>query len=990
MSANLNPTLGTAYCPKCRVGYRLSPVNLGHRSICVKCGQNFHLLPMAQESPTRWLDTTAALNELATRVWEKGLDLRVGQVILGVYVVRDLLGRGGLGQVFRVRHRDWRKELALKLPYHSVMEPHYFQNLKNEAETWVGLGLHSHVVTCYYVRPLMGVPSIFMEYISGGSLKEALEPKGSTRSPTLFQGDETTRALRILDIAIQAGWGLEYAHSRGVLHLDVKPQNFLVEGETGRILVTDFGLARASKETKSPSDSASLWPGDQKNPLDKSQSPVNLAPAAPEPPVGFGTPQYMSPEAMEKRLPSQGFDLWALTLSILELFIGQRPWENGSAVGVGLDQFLAAVRPITSPSPRVMTFFRQALSADPSRRFQSAGELVTELQNIYGQIAGKNYDRMKPFAVPDSADNLNNQAVSMLDLGRPEEAENLWKEALRDEPNHVAAFFNLALFRFRHNQLTKELFRGQLSDLARLGAGRQIFDLPLMLCAGYLEMGLWPEAGQALQTYHGPVMNHEARRLGEILEKGRLGQGQIERSKPAMFHLSRIRERSDHELGAKMLGPLLTQTRDCSRLNDLPGALSHLKQARRLPGQNQAPEAVALWRGLYNRLRRVDLRDIWEEKGLTGQTTGELAAYDQGLLALANGHRLYFCRHFNTPMAVTTETKLASAPVALASREPGDLVATLTADGHLWLFDPKTGSGAGQTRAHNQAARALVFSPDGRRLFTAGAEGELKMWDTGHGYLDKGSPLLVRQISDRPLTALAISPNGRLLTILDGFMEYRLSAEKLNGPIRSLPLELNKGPGSLDFGGGPPFEITALVVDPFNRYLIAGHRGGISFHPLFDTDWQLDLQELAAPVTAAAISPDARLWAVAMADGRLLVGLAPNNTKGSFLPIRRLEAGGVHFLRFTSDNGSLLTVGQTGLALWSLDWNLDLPTNLNWDKKSEMILSNFLVRHSQEPNSEALAAALAEALASAGLLGLDGSVIKKRLSDAINKRLADN
>jgi hypothetical protein len=221
-------------------------------------------------------------------------------------------------------------------------------------------------------------------------------------------------------------------------------------------------------------------------------------------------------------------------------------------------------------------------------------------------------------------------------------------------------------------------------------------------------------------------------------------------------------------------------------------------------------------------------------------------------------------------------------------------------------------------------------------------------------------------------------------------MEHRLSAEKLSGPSRSLPLELNMGPGSLDFGGGPPFDSTALAADPFNRYLISGHRGGLSFHPLFDTDWQLDLTELAAPITAAAISPDARLWAVAMADGRLLVGLAPNGSKGTFLPVRRLEAGGISFLHFSSDNSSLLTMGQNGLSLWSLDWNLALANGQAWDKKAELILGNFLVKNSEAPYSEELAASFVVFLASAGLLGLDERVVKKRLKDAIDKRRAED
>jgi hypothetical protein len=193
----------------------------------------------------------------------------------------------------------------------------------------------------------------------------------------------------------------------------------------------------------------------------------------------------------------------------------------------------------------------------------------------------------------------------------------------------------------------------------------------------------------------------------------------------------------------------------------------------------------------------------------------------------------------------------------------------------------------------------------------------------------------------------------------------------------------------LDFGGGPPFEIAALAADPFNRYLISGHRGGLSFHPLFDTDWQLDLSELAAPVTAAAVSPDARLWAVAMGDGRLLVGLAPNDTKGSFLPIRRLEAGGISFLRFSPDNSSLLTLGRNGLSLWSLDWNLAPAASQNWDKKAEMILANFLIKNSQAHYSDELATAFLEALASAGLLGLDERGAPKRLKEAIDKRLAE-
>ncbi|MDR0354506.1 MAG: serine/threonine protein kinase, partial [Deltaproteobacteria bacterium] len=346
VSTSSRNQLGTAVCPKCGSGYHLNVENLGHRSICVKCGQNFHLLPQSTAADTLWMDTTAALNQLAGRVWEKGLDLRVGQVVFGVYVVQEILGKGGLGQVFKVRHQEWQRELALKLPYRNVMEPKYFQSLKNEAETWVALGLHPHVVTCHYVRPLMGVPAIFMEYISGGSLKTMLdEAAGAT--PSIFKGDALQRTARILDLTIQAAWGLEYAHSRGVLHLDIKPQNLLLEEDTGRLLVTDFGLARAARDSNLPSDSASLWPGDVHNGGDGRKGSAPPAKA-------FGTPQYMSPEASERNKPAVGFDLWALALTMLELFLGQRPWEYGGSVGVGLEQYIASVKPVTAPPAPVL------------------------------------------------------------------------------------------------------------------------------------------------------------------------------------------------------------------------------------------------------------------------------------------------------------------------------------------------------------------------------------------------------------------------------------------------------------------------------------------------------------------------------------------------------------------------------------------------------------------------------------------------------------
>jgi serine/threonine protein kinase len=874
--------------------------------------------------------------------------------------------------VFKVRHQEWQKELALKLPFRNVMEDKYFQTLKNEAETWVALGLHPHVVTCYYVRPLMGVPSIFMEYVSGGSLKELSEPVGNT-VPRLHQGDELQRTLKFLDLIIQTAWGLEHAHSRGVLHLDIKPQNLLVEEDTGRLLVTDFGLARAAKDTIAPSDSASLWPGDLKSTPDPSSSPKTQTKA----PSGFGTPQYMSPEASEKAPPSIGFDLWATTLTLLELFLGQRPWEFGATVGAALDQFTTLSRPFTPIPPQVMTFFRRALDVDPDKRHQKASEVSLALTSIYQQISGTEYPRPKPFTTVDSADNLNNRAVSLLDLGRPAEAEKLWRRALKQEPGHVFSFYNLALHRYHTKTMAPDVFQGQLDDLVHLSAGKRLVELPLMLSGGYLELGLIPEAEAALNAYQGPALSQEVRRLKETLERDRHNPHLIERSKPAIFRLSMISESSDNDAAARLLPQLLTKARQALETNNYTSALDKLKQARRLPLSKRTTELDALWRSLYGSLMRTELKDIFDESWLPSGLGGEVACFGGEVLVVGDDKNLRFLKNPQTSSPSITEIRLASPPTAMASSFDGSMVAVMTQDGHLWLFNPQTGAGAGQAMAHSKSGGAAAFRPDGRRLFTAGADGELKMWDTAYGYLDKGTPLLVKKLSEYPLKAMAFSPNGRILSVTDGLVEFRLPADKINGPMRTLPMA-NPGDG--------PRRIKSLVADPFNRFLLSAHETGLTFHPLFDTDWKADLGAVDSEVSACAISFDARLWALSLNDGRLLVGLGPDGHKNTFLPLRRLEIGNIHFLSFSQDNAFLFSVGKTGLGLHALDWELEVAQSRSWDKKSEMILTNFMARQADNQYSGKMLDSLAKEMADSGLIGLDPQKVSSRLRETVTKQ----
>ena len=164
---------------------------------------------------------------------------KVGDVILDLYEVKQVHTGGGMGLVYRVHHKNWNMDLAVKSPRADYfMAEQQKQNFIRECETWINLGLHPNIVSSYYVRTLGGIPRVFAEYVDGGSLKDWIDNK------KLYKGGKEKALERILDIAIQFAWGLHYAHEQGLIHQDVKPANVMTTKD-GTVKVTDFGLAKA-------------------------------------------------------------------------------------------------------------------------------------------------------------------------------------------------------------------------------------------------------------------------------------------------------------------------------------------------------------------------------------------------------------------------------------------------------------------------------------------------------------------------------------------------------------------------------------------------------------------------------------------------------------------------------------------------------------------------------------------------------------------------
>ena len=362
---------------------------------------------------------------------------RPGDSILDRYSVLSLLGEGGMGKVFAVRDRVHGLDFAVKCPRaEALARAGGTEAFVREAETWVDLGLHPHIVSCYFVRTLGNTPRLFAEVAPGGSLADAI------RSRRLYEGDPSAILERLIDLAIQFAWGLGYAHEKGLIHRDVKPANVLL-AEDGTAKVTDFGLATRNR------------PGDEGE--------------------GGMTPAYCSPEQAAGQTLSPATDLWSYALSILEMFVGEVTWRTGLAATGALEGYLESgpedPRIPRMPEP-VVGLLRQCFRERPEERPRDMREVAATLARAYAAVTGAPYRRLEPRAVDLRADALNNKGVSLHDLGKESAAIAAWDEALAVAPHHPETTFNRAMVGWDLGELTDQEVLDRLAVVKAQGARR--------------------------------------------------------------------------------------------------------------------------------------------------------------------------------------------------------------------------------------------------------------------------------------------------------------------------------------------------------------------------------------------------------------------------------------------------------------------------------------------------------------------------------------
>ncbi|MBW3596613.1 MAG: serine/threonine protein kinase [Planctomycetes bacterium] len=268
---------------------------------------------------------------------------------LGDHEILEVIGRGGMGVVLKGYQPDLGRYVAIK-----VMAPHLAaggsarQRFAREAKAAAAI-VHPHVMAIHSVNTAGRLPYLVMPYIACESLQQRLDRSGPL---------ELCETLRI---GVQTAAGLAAAHAQGLVHRDVKPANILLELDVDRVMLNDFGLARAA-------DDASLTRTG----------------------VIAGTPQYMSPEQARGDAVDHRADLFSLGSVLYTICAGRLPFRAETSYGVLrriTDTHPRPIREIHPDIPEWLTRIIARLHAkDPSERFSSAGEVSRLLEQCLAHV----------------------------------------------------------------------------------------------------------------------------------------------------------------------------------------------------------------------------------------------------------------------------------------------------------------------------------------------------------------------------------------------------------------------------------------------------------------------------------------------------------------------------------------------------------------------------------------------------------------------------
>ncbi len=310
--------------------------NPGDTRFCGNCGTQIKPLGDISESHTKTVHTPIKEMERGTTIADR-------------YEIIEELGRGGMGNVYRVVDKKINEEMALKL-LHPVIaaEKKTIERFKNELKLARKI-THKNVCRMHDLNEEEGTPYITMEYVPGEDLKSMIMMMGQLS------------AGRAVSIAKQICEGLAEAHRLGVVHRDLKPRNIMIDKE-GNARIMDFGIARSLKAEGITDDG-----------------------------IMVGTPEYMSPEQVKGEEADHRSDIYSFGIILFEMVTGKIPFEGDTSFSIAFKH-----KTEIPPDPREFntqipeefsTVILKCMEKERKKRYQGVEELASELSSIEKEIS---------------------------------------------------------------------------------------------------------------------------------------------------------------------------------------------------------------------------------------------------------------------------------------------------------------------------------------------------------------------------------------------------------------------------------------------------------------------------------------------------------------------------------------------------------------------------------------------------------------------------
>jgi serine/threonine protein kinase/Tfp pilus assembly protein PilF len=335
-------------CPLCQAD---NPPTAEH---CTKCSTPLPLADMTI-SPTEM-----GTGVVGTQAWSVAVtprpsseaaakgQLEPGTLLAERFEILQLLGQGGMGAVYKARDTELERLVALKLIRPELAShPEILRRFKQELILAREV-THRNVIRIFDLGQAQGIKFITMEYVEGRDLKSLIHEKGK------LTADEA------VPIALQIAAALEAAHTAGVVHRDLKPQNVMSDKD-GRVYVMDFGIAR-SLEHQGMTQTGAL----------------------------MGTPEYMSPEQAKGEKVDARSDLFALGIIFYEMLTGNSPFKADTAMAMMFKRTQVRATPLSQLNigvpPVISDIVSKCLEIKTEERYQSAREVISDLEAWKGGV----------------------------------------------------------------------------------------------------------------------------------------------------------------------------------------------------------------------------------------------------------------------------------------------------------------------------------------------------------------------------------------------------------------------------------------------------------------------------------------------------------------------------------------------------------------------------------------------------------------------------